>query len=72
MAERLQRIVQRQFRDEYLSMQWFKNRIDAKILSEDFRRGYNEVRPHPSLGQLTPAEFKQKLSQQHPTMAIPK
>jgi putative transposase len=60
------------FRDECLSMQWFKNRIDAKILIEDFRRGFNEVRPHSSLGQLTPAEFKLKLSQQHPTMAIPK
>jgi putative transposase len=48
------------FRDECLSMQWFKNRIDAKILIEDFRRGYNEVRPHSSLGQLTPAEFKRK------------
>ena len=60
------------FRDECLSMQWFKNRIDAKILIEDFRRGFNEVRPHSSLGQLTPAEFKQKLSQQHPKTAIPK
>ena len=26
------------FRDECLSMQWFKNRIDAKILIEEFRR----------------------------------
>ena len=26
------------FRDECLNMQWFKNRIDAKILIEDFRR----------------------------------
>lgn len=47
------------FRDECLSMQWFKNRIDAKILIEDFRRQFNEVRPHSSLGNLTPAEFKQ-------------
>ncbi len=29
------------FRDECLSMQWFKKRIDAKILIEDFRRQYN-------------------------------
>ena len=29
------------FRDECLSMQWFKNRIDAKILIEDFRREYS-------------------------------
>ena len=72
VAERLQRIFNGKFRDECLSMEWFKNRIDAKILIEDFRREYNEVRPHSSLGQLTPAEFKQKLSQQNPTMAIPK
>lgn len=50
------------FRDECLSMEWFRNRIDAKIVIEQFRRQYNEVRPHSSLGQLTPAEFKQKLS----------
>jgi putative transposase len=60
------------FRDECLSMQWFKNRIDAKILIEEFRREFNEVRPHSSLGQLTPAEFKLKLSQQSPTNAISK
>ena len=55
------------FRDECLSMQWFKNRIDAKILIEQFRRQYNEVRPHSSLGQLTPVEFKR----QPTTTAIP-
>ena len=54
------------FRDECLNMQWFKNRIDAKILIEEFRRQFNEVRPHSSLGKLTPAEFKQRLSTTHP------
>lgn len=49
------------FRDECLGMHWFKNRFDAKMLIEEFRREYNEVRPHSSLGQLTPLEFKQKL-----------
>ncbi len=58
------------FRDECLSMQWFKNRIDAKILIEGFRRQYNEVRPHSSLGQLTPVEFKKTLSQPIPVRAI--
>jgi len=60
------------FRDECLSMQWFKNRIDAKILIEEFRREFNEVRPHSSLGQLTPVEFKLKLSQQSPTTIFSK
>ncbi len=50
------------FRDECLSMEWFRNRIDAKIVIEHYRQQYNEVRPHSSLGQLTPAEFKLKLS----------
>jgi putative transposase len=58
------------FRDECLSLEWFKNRIDAKIVIETFRRNYNEVRPHSSLGQLTPAEFKKTLSLTHPAGAI--
>jgi len=49
------------FRDECLSLQWFKNRIDAKILIEDFRRHYNAVRPHSSLNMLTPMAFKRQL-----------
>ncbi len=58
------------FRDECLSMQWFKNRIDAKILIEEFRRQFNEVRPHSSLEQLTPAEFKRTISTISPAIAI--
>jgi putative transposase len=60
------------FRDECLGMQWFKNRIDAKILIEEFRRQFNEVRPHSSLGQLTPAEFKQQLLTTDPNTAVSK
>jgi putative transposase len=51
-------------------MQWFKNRVDAKILIETFRRQYNEVRPHSSLGQLTPHQFKQTLSTTIQQLAI--
>ena len=59
------------FRDECLSMEWFRNRIDAKIVIEQYRRHYNEVRPHSSLGQLTPTEFKRKISSNnHPELAI--
>jgi len=50
------------FRDECLATEWFRNRIDAKIVIEQWRREYNEVRPHSSLANLTPAEFKQKMS----------
>jgi putative transposase len=59
------------FRDECLSMEWFRNRIDAKIVIEQYRRHYNEIRPHSSLGQLTPIEFKRKLSlTNNPQLAI--
>jgi hypothetical protein len=37
-------------------MEWFRNRLDAKIVIEDWRRHYNEVRPHSSLGYLTPQQ----------------
>ena len=58
------------FRDECLSMEWFRNRIDAKIVIETWRRHYNEVRPHSSLGNLTPHQFKQQLSTTSPTEVI--
>jgi putative transposase len=45
-------------RDEYLSLQWFRNRVDAKVGIEQWRRHFNEVRPHSSLGYLTPLEYK--------------
>ena len=32
--------------------------LNAKVGIEQWRRHYNEVRPHSSLGYLTPAEFK--------------
>lgn len=57
-------------RDECLSMEWFRNRTDARIVIENWRRHYNEVRPHSSLGNLTPAEFKQQLSQKSPQEAV--
>jgi putative transposase len=46
------------FRNEHLSLQWFRNRVDAKVGIELWRRHYNEVRPHSSLGYRTPLEFK--------------
>jgi putative transposase len=45
-------------RHEYLSLQWFRNRVEAKVGIEQWRRHYNDVRPHSSLGYLTPLEFK--------------
>ena len=45
------------FRDECLSLEWFRSRREAKVIIETWRRHYNEVRPHSSLDYLTPLEF---------------
>ena len=52
------------FRDECLSLEWFRSRAEAKVVIETWRRHFNEVRPHSSLGYLTPAEFVARLKQQ--------
>lgn len=38
------------FRDKCLSLEWFRSRAEAKVVIESWRRHYNEVRPHSSLG----------------------
>ena len=50
------------FRDECLSLEWFRSRREAAILVESWRTHYNAVRPHQSLAYLTPLEFKQQHS----------
>jgi putative transposase len=45
------------FRDECLSLEWFRSRAAAKVIIEAWRQHYYEVRPHSSLGYLTPNEF---------------
>ncbi|RTZ47577.1 hypothetical protein EKL30_00780 [Candidimonas sp. SYP-B2681] len=37
-----------------MSLEWFRDTFEARSVIEDWRRRYNEVRPHPSLGYLTP------------------
>ena len=51
------------FRDECLSMEWFRSRSEATAIIETWRRHYNEVRPHSSLGYLTPHEFSKQQEQ---------
>jgi len=45
------------FRDECLNEHWFTGLPDARFTIECWRRDYNEVRPHGSLGRMPPAEF---------------
>lgn len=45
------------FRDECLNREIFRNGREAQEVVENWRREYNEFRPHSSLDYLTPAEF---------------
>ncbi len=48
------------FRDECLNQCWFTSLRDARREIELWRRDYNQVRPHSSLGNLPPREFVQR------------
>jgi putative transposase len=45
------------FRDEFLEVEVFESVADAREKGRWFRREYNRVRPHSSLGYRTPHEF---------------
>jgi transposase InsO family protein len=45
------------FRDEFLNVEVFGSKLEAKVLGREHREKYNHHRPHSSLGDLTPAEF---------------
>lgn len=48
------------FRDEFLNREEFTSELEAKVLSAEWRRDYNEARPHSALGEQTPSEFAQR------------
>ena len=48
------------FRDECLNENWFLTLVHARDIIESWRIDYNTVRPHSSLGYLTPEEFMDK------------
>jgi putative transposase len=49
------------FRDECLNEQWFETLAQARKAIADWRRDYNEVRPHSSCGRIPPAINARKL-----------
>ena len=49
-------------RDECLNEHWFLSLADARHLVEAWRTDYNQTRPHSSLGNLTPAAFRETLA----------
>ena len=45
-----------------LRVSWFQNLFEARRIIANWRRDYNETRPHSSLNYMTPAEFAAKAS----------
>ena len=45
-------------RDELLNREWFRTRIEAKILIERWRHFYNEQRPHSAHHYQPPAQVR--------------
>ena len=44
-------------RDECLNEHWFTSLAEARTESARWRRDYNELRPHSSIGRIPPAKF---------------
>ena len=47
------------FRDECLNEHWFLSLVQTRQIVEAWRLDYNAVRPHSSLGNVSPTEFEQ-------------
>ena len=45
-------------RRECLTMEVFGTELEARVITEKWRRHYNQERPHSSLGYLTPTRFR--------------
>ena len=52
-------------RDECLSMEVFAGLAEARVVIGNWRREYNQERPHSSLDYLTPVEFKARWQEDH-------
>ena len=60
------------FRDECLGVEWFRSRDEVRVLIEQWRRHYNEDRPHSLIGNLTPSAYRAKLAAGEIAPILPK
>lgn len=47
------------FRDDCLGIEWFNNRLEAKVIIENWRCAYNHQRPHSSNNYMTPSRKRE-------------
>ena len=59
------------FRAECLSQSWFTSLGDAQRIISQWRDDYNRVRPHKSLGGMTPEQYERSLSSGSPLRGSP-
>lgn len=59
------------FRDECLNEHWFTSLYDARRIVETWRVEYNRERPHSSLGNQTPEEFRASVTRPTPERLDP-
>jgi putative transposase len=52
-------------RDELLNIEQFDSLPEAKVLIEDWRVDYNNLRPRNSLGRRTPTDYAQAWTNKH-------
>ena len=57
-------------RDEYPTLQWFPNRVDAKVGAEQWRRHYNEVHPPFEPGLSHPGRVQGERCSHGPSGAL--
>jgi len=57
------------FRSECLNAHWFMSLDDARSKMEDWRRYYNEERPHSAIGQNTPIQLHKFGGASSPSLA---
>ena len=58
-------------RDECLNLQLFFSQTEARVVVEDWRVEYNTIRPHSSLGRISPAAYAAGLAPRAPATGYP-
>jgi len=59
------------FRDECLNEHWFTSLVQSRSVIAEWRRDYNQVRPHSSCGRIPPAQFAANHRTQTNPTAVP-
>lgn len=56
-------------RDELLAIETFDTLLEAQVLVADWRKEYNNYRPHSALGMLTPSEYARQWRTNQPELS---